>query len=125
MTATELAARRCVPCQGGVAPLRGAALQAFAEQLGRDWLVIEEHHIEKTYRFKNFREALVFTNAAGEIAEAQGHHPEIVLNWGRVTVRVWTHKINGLTESDFVLAAKIEQMSLAGQGTESVPGRAA
>lgn len=69
---------------------------------------MDEHHLEKQYKFKNFREALDFTNAAGAVAEAEQHHPEITLAWGQATVKVWTHKINGLTESDFILAAKIE-----------------
>lgn len=122
MTAADLATRRCVPCQGGVPPLKGDALGALVRQLDGDWQVINDHHIEKTYRFRNFREALAFTNAAGEIAEEQGHHPEITLTWGRVTVRVWTHKIDGLTESDFVLAAKVEQAFAKGQARETEPG---
>jgi len=104
----QLADRTCVPCQGGTAPLKGNELQRLLGELGGGWAVIAEHHLEKQYRFKNFRDALDFTNAVGEIAEEQGHHPELTLTWGKVTLRVWTHKIEGLTESDFILAAKAD-----------------
>jgi 4a-hydroxytetrahydrobiopterin dehydratase len=73
--------------------------------------VIEGHHLEKEYRFHDFREALGFTNRVGELAEEQGHHPDIELAWGRVKLTVWTHKIDGLTESDFIWAAKADQLS--------------
>ena len=106
---TPLADKTCLPCRGGVPPLQGAELQRLLSELGNGWTVIREHHLEKTYAFTDFRQALNFTNAVGEIAEQQGHHPEITLTWGKVTVRVWTHKIDGLTESDFVLAAKADR----------------
>jgi len=109
MTTCELADKRCIPCRGGVPPLKGDALETFTRQLGGEWTVIDEHHLEKVYRFKDFREALDFTNAVGEIAEQEGHHPELNLTWGEVTVRIWTHKIDGLTESDFILAAKADR----------------
>jgi 4a-hydroxytetrahydrobiopterin dehydratase len=79
------------------------------EQLGNDWKVIDEHHLEKEYRFKNFREALDFTNRVGELAESVGHHPDIFLAWGKVRLTVWTHKIGGLSESDFIFAAKADR----------------
>lgn len=110
MTSCLLQDRACVPCRGGVPSLHGAALQELSEQLGTDWDVVDDHHLTKTIRFKNFRQALHFTNAVGELAEAEGHHPEITLAWGRVTLRVWTHSANGLTESDFILAAKIDHI---------------
>lgn len=105
---SDLVLRRCVPCRGGVPPLKGAELQSLAEKLGGDWRVVNEHHLEKTYRFKNFKEALAFTNAVGQLAEREGHHPDIYLAWGKVSLTIWTHKIDGLTESDFVLAAKAD-----------------
>ena len=108
---SELAAKSCVPCRGGVPPLKGAQLQALAKQLGGGWRVVNEHHLEKDYTFKNFKEALAFTNAVGEIAEREGHHPDIHLAWGKVGLTIWTHKIDGLTESDFVLAAKADEAS--------------
>lgn len=88
--------------------MRGKELARLAGELGGGWQVVAEHQLEKEYQFKDFREALDFTNKVGELAEAQGHHPDIYLAWGKVKLTVWTHKINGLTESDFVLAAKVD-----------------
>lgn len=104
-----LAGKDCIPCRGGVPPLEGAALTACHEQLGHEWQLVGEHHLEKTYKFPDFKSALAFTNAVGDIAETQGHHPDIQLAWGRVKVEIWTHKIDGLTESDFFFAAKVEK----------------
>jgi 4a-hydroxytetrahydrobiopterin dehydratase len=109
MNTSELAEKKCIPCRGGVPPLKGEALSRLANQLGNDWQVFHEHHLEKEYRFANFRDALAFTNRVGELAEREQHHPDIYLAWGKVRLRVWTHKIDGLTESDFILAAKVEQ----------------
>jgi len=106
---SELAALSCIPCRGGVPPLKGAELEALSQKLGGGWRVVQEHHLEKAYAFKDFKEALAFTNAVGEIAEREGHHPDIYLAWGKVGLSIWTHKIDGLTESDFVLAAKADQ----------------
>ena len=108
---SDLAAKNCVPCRGGVPPLKGREIAALLAQLGGGWHVVEEHHLEKEYGFKDFAEALAFTNRVGAIAEEQGHHPDIYLAWGKAGVKIWTHKIDGLTESDFVLAAKVEEMS--------------
>jgi len=105
---TDLAVKQCVPCRGGVSPLKGTELAALQNELGGDWQVIDEHHLEKTFRFADFRLALDFTVRVGEMAEEQDHHPDIVLTWGKVKVTIWTHKINGLTESDFVFAAKAD-----------------
>ncbi len=101
---------QCVPCRGGVPPLVGKALDLLQAELGGGWRVVNEHHLEKEYRFTNFREALAFTNRVGEVAEEQGHHPDIHLAWGKVRLTVWTHKIDGLTESDFVFAAKADRV---------------
>ena len=109
-TASTLAGEKCVPCRGGVPPLRGEELRNVAAELGSGWRIIEEHHLEKEFRFPDFAEALSFTNAIGAIAEREGHHPDIHLAWGKVRVTIWTHKIDGLTRSDFVLAAKIDQI---------------
>ena len=102
----ELASKECVPCKGGIPPLKGDDLNSLRNQLGGEWEVVDSHHLEKEYRFPDFRAALDFTNRVGELAEAQGHHPDIYLAWGKVRVTIWTHKIDGLTESDFVFAAK-------------------
>jgi 4a-hydroxytetrahydrobiopterin dehydratase len=106
---STLAKKECDPCKGGVPPLKGEDLSRLSAQLGHDWKVVEEHHLEKTFAFPDFKTALDFTVKIGAIAEQEGHHPDISLAWGKVGVTIWTHKINGLTESDFVLAAKVEE----------------
>ena len=107
---TTLADKTCVPCRGGVPPLTAEQIAPLRAEVA-DWEVVENHHLRRTFRFKDFREALDFTSAVGELAEAQGHHPDIHLAWGKVGVEIWTHKIDGLTESDFVLAAKIDRVA--------------
>ncbi len=106
---SNLAQKTCIPCKGGVPPLKGKELDDLLEQLSNEWQVIEEHHLEKEYSFRNFRHALDFTIKVGEMAEDQGHHPDIFLAWGKVKLTIWTHKIDGLTESDFIFAAKADQ----------------
>lgn len=106
---TELAERQCIPCRGGVPPLTAQEIEPLIAEL-RDWQVINGHHLQKAYRFKNFRETLDFVNRIGQLAEEQGHHPDICFGWGKADVTIWTHKIDGLTESDFVLAAKIDRL---------------
>jgi 4a-hydroxytetrahydrobiopterin dehydratase len=106
----SLADKTCVPCRGGVPPLKGDALNALNKELP-DWEVVGEHHLHKVFRFPDFQKALDFVNRAGAIAEEQGHHPDILLTWGKAEVTIFTHKIDGLTESDFVLAAKINRIS--------------
>ncbi len=107
---SDLASKSCVPCRGGVPPLKGAELEALHRQLP-GWNVVHEHHLEKSFHFPDFVQALAFTNRVGELAEEQGHHPDIYLTWGRVDIKIWTHKIDGLTESDFILAAKIDALA--------------
>ena len=105
----SLADKHCVPCRGGVPPLRGAELENLKAQVP-GWQVVNEHHLSKMYTFPDFQKALDFVNRVGAIAEEEGHHPDLYLSWGKVEVHTWTHKIDGLTESDFILAAKIEQI---------------
>lgn len=107
---SELAEKKCVPCQGGVPPLRGEKLLGMQKELGGNWKVIDNHHLEKEFSFKNFREALAFTNKVGELAEKENHHPDIYLAWGKVRITLWTHKIDGLSESDFIFAAKTDPL---------------
>lgn len=107
---SDLAQKSCVPCQGGVPPLKGKELQLIYKQLAEGWKLVGEHHLEREFTFENFRDALAFTNRVGEMAEEQGHHPDIYLAWGKVKITVWTHKIDGLAESDFVFAAKSESL---------------
>jgi len=105
-----LAEKECVPCKGGVEPLKGNDLRTLGAELNQGWQIVRGHHLEREFKFKDFREALNFTDKVGELAEEQGHHPDIYLSWGKVKVTIWTHKIDGLTESDFVLAAKIDRL---------------
>jgi 4a-hydroxytetrahydrobiopterin dehydratase len=105
----KLAQRDCVPCRGGVPPLRGDEIELLAAQL-KDWEVVSEHHLKKTFAYKNFRDALEWINRIGVLAEEQGHHPDICFGWGYAEIKIWTHKIDGLTESDFILAAKIDAL---------------
>ena len=105
---SELANKECVPCKGGVPALAEAEVQSLLGQVEEGWSVVEGHHLEKLYSFPNFQLALDFTNRVGALAEDQGHHPDIYLAWGKVRITIWTHKIDGLTESDFVFAAKAD-----------------
>ncbi len=107
---SELSAQTCEPCRGGMPPLGSAAIAELLAQLENNWQVIAEHHLRKEFAFPNFRSALTFTNLVGELAEEQGHHPDIHLAWGKVEITIWTHKIDGLHQSDFILAAKIDKL---------------
>ena len=109
---SELASKKCVPCKGGVPPLKGEALQTLQRQV-EGWNVVEEHHLFKSFKFPDFSKALDFVNKVGAIAEEQGHHPVITLAWGKAEITIYTHKINGLTESDFILAAKIDTIKMS------------
>ncbi len=104
-----LSAKTCVPCQGGVPPLRREQYDPLLKQL-RGWEVRDDHHLAKRYDFPDFATALAFVNRIGAVAEHEGHHPDLTLSWGTVGVQIWTHKANGLTESDFILAAKIDEL---------------
>lgn len=106
---SELANKECIPCKGNVPALKGGDLTLLLGKLEGGWRCVDEHHLEKEYAFPNFRQALDFTNKVGELAERQGHHPDIYLAWGKVVLTIWTHKIDGLTESDFIFAAKADQ----------------
>ena len=106
----ELARRECVPCRSAQAPLGSAELEPLHSLLDPDWQVVDEHHLSRTYRFKNFADALAFTNQVGALAEQVFHHPDIALSWGKVGIVIWTHKIKGLHEADFVFAAKCDQL---------------
>ena len=103
---SNLAQKECVACKPGTPPLKGEALASLARQLAAGWQVVEEHHLEREYKFANFRDALAFTNKVGELAESQNHHPDIYLAWGKVKLTLWTHSIGGLSESDFIFCRK-------------------
>lgn len=106
---SELASKTCVPCKGGTPPLVGKELGELTKQVPA-WKVVDGHHITRSFSFPDFTQALAFVNKVGAVAEEQGHHPDIFLAWGKADVTTWTHKINGLTESDFILAAKIDKL---------------
>lgn len=109
-TIEDLTKRGCKPCEGDVALLPAAEINRLRERLGHGWEVINQHHLEKEFKFENFRKALDFVIKVGELAETQSHHPDIYLAWGKAKITIWTHKIDGLTESDFALAALVEQL---------------
>jgi 4a-hydroxytetrahydrobiopterin dehydratase len=125
---SELAARDCVPCKGGVPPLSEEQIAPLLAQLGAGWHVVERSDAKRgavkiltaTYKFANFAEAMHAAQRIGAMAEEQQHHPDLHLAWGRLTVEIWTHKIGGLTESDFIFAAKCDALV---EGTQ--PGRIA
>ena len=110
---SSLADKTCVPCRGGVPPLKGAALAKLRSELP-GWQVVDEHHLSRSFKFPDFKSALEFVNRVGAIAEEQGHHPDILLSWGKAEITLWTHAVDGLTESDFIVAAKIDRLT----GTE-------
>ena len=105
----SLAEKSCVPCKGGTPPLKGKALADLHREIP-EWEVVNEHHIKRTFKFPDFVKALAFVNKVGEIAEKEGHHPDILLGWGKAEVTTWTHSVDGLTESDFILAAKVDRI---------------
>ncbi len=105
----NLSDKTCIPCRGGVPPLTEEEQVPLLAQL-KGWSVEDGHHLVRDYKFDNFVKALEWVNKAGQVAEEQGHHPEIQLGWGHAKVMIWTHKIDGLTESDFILAAKYDAL---------------
>ena len=104
-----LADNKCVPCRGGVPPLPNDRIQALLYEVGRGWALNPQGHLERLYTFKDFAQALGFFNHVGAVAEADGHLPDLHLSWVKCKVEIWTHKISGLTESDFYLAAKADR----------------
>jgi 4a-hydroxytetrahydrobiopterin dehydratase len=107
---SDLAKKECKPCDGGTPPLKGDALKQIQNRLDGGWKVVDEQRLEKEFKFPDFRHALEFVNRVGDVAEEQNHHPDIYFTYGQAKIQIWTHKINGLTESDFVLAAKIDHL---------------
>ena len=107
---SELAKKKCIPCKGDVPALNGHDVTLLLDKLGNGWSSINEHHLEKKYDFPNFRQALDFTSRVGELADQQGHHPDIYIFYNKVTIELWTHAIKGLFSNDFIMAAKIERI---------------
>lgn len=106
----QLAEKKCVPCSGGVPPLEDEVQDRLLRELDGDWRIVDRHHLERRFEFSDFVGPLELTGEIGRLAEEEGHHPELMLGWGHLDVQIWTHKIDGLTESDFVLAAKIDRL---------------
>lgn len=110
--ATDLAQKKCIPCEGGVDPISVEQAQEYLRQLDPGWEIVSQGRmIERDFRFKDFLEALKFANAIGAVAKQEGHHPDLELGWGYVRVKLWTHSIGGLFDNDFILAAKIDELS--------------
>ena len=105
----KLADEKCIPCLGGTPPMQRHRAEVLLQELQDGWQLNEHGHLERTYMFKNFRQAMAFANKVAERAEVEGHHPDLYIAWGRCRVEVWTHKIRGLTESDFYFAAKADR----------------
>jgi 4a-hydroxytetrahydrobiopterin dehydratase len=107
---SDLASQKCKACQGGVEPYTGEKLEEYRSRISDEWDVVDEHHLIREFGFEDFQEALDFVNDIGEIAEEQGHHPNINFTWGRAEIKLYTHKIDGLFQADFVMAAKIDKL---------------
>ncbi len=107
----DLADRECLPCRGGVPPLPSADIERLRADLDPAWQVIRDHHLEREYRFPDWKSAFAFVARVSELAESVGHHPDVTLAWGRVGIQLWTHAIDGLSESDFVFAAKVDRLT--------------
>ncbi len=106
----ELSKKKCVPCEGGVPPLNPQQIEVLRQHISPEWKVVDNHHLERTFQFRNFKEAMGFVNMMAAIAEAEGHHPDFCVHYSRVDVQIWTHAIDGLSENDFILAAKIDEL---------------
>jgi 4a-hydroxytetrahydrobiopterin dehydratase len=107
----DLLSRHCRPLPKGSPPLSGKAIEPYLAAIAKRWRVIDDHHIEGEFAFDDFMGALAFANRAGGAAEAEGHHPDITVSWGKATVTIWTHSIGGLSENDFILAARLDTLA--------------
>ncbi len=105
-----LAQKACAACKGGIPPFTSKEILEYLEQIEEGWQVMQDHHLQREFQFPDFKTALAFTNKVGEVAEREGHHPDIYLSWGKVKITLWTHKIDGLSESDFIIASKIDEL---------------
>jgi 4a-hydroxytetrahydrobiopterin dehydratase len=104
----DLQTKKCVPCEGGTPPLTPEEIQNYHNQIDAAWHVVEDKKIQREYTFKDFKEAMKFVNAVAEIAESEGHHPDIHISYNHVRIVLWTHAVGGLTENDFILASKVD-----------------
>jgi 4a-hydroxytetrahydrobiopterin dehydratase len=106
----DFAAKHCVPCEGGVPAIKGERLKKYLKHIPSSWQVISEKKLKKTFEFKDFQEAMAFVNKVADLANKENHHPDFHVHWNKVTLEIWTHAIGGLSENDFILAAKIEKL---------------
>ncbi|HSR47764.1 MAG TPA: 4a-hydroxytetrahydrobiopterin dehydratase [Anaerolineales bacterium] len=118
---SELALMECIPCKGGIPPMTPDQIAPWLERLGGKWEVLENRHLHKEFLFRDFRDALAFTNRIAELAERVFHHPELLLAWGKVEVTLWTYKIGGLSETDFIFAAKVDAISAEATASHPSP----
>lgn len=107
----DLKDKTCVPCTGGVPPLSSEEIKKFFKEIGPTWKLNSAGHLLGEFTFKDFMGPMNLANKIAAVAEHEGHHPDLTIAWGKCTIEIWTHKINGLTESDFILAAKIDQLN--------------
>lgn len=106
----ELSKKKCIPCEGGTSPLKAEKIADYISELHDKWEVVDNKKIKKEFKFKNFLEAIEFLNKIAKIAEQENHHPDIHIYYNRVLIELWTHEIGGLSENDFILAAKIDEL---------------
>lgn len=102
--------KKCIPCQGGIPPLTEEEIKPYLSQIKEDWQVLNAMKLHKEFKFDTFKQAIDFTNKVAEIAESENHHPNILINYNKVEIDIWTHKIDGLHENDFILASKIDTL---------------
>jgi 4a-hydroxytetrahydrobiopterin dehydratase len=107
---SDLSKKECKQCDGGTPPLKGDALKQMQNRLNGGWKILDEQRLEKEFKFPDFSHALKFVNRVGDLAEKQNHHPDIYFTWGKARIQIWTHSAKGLTETDFILAAKIDEL---------------
>lgn len=107
---TELAKKKCVPCEGGVPPLTPEQVKEYQKQVHADWTVTDNKKMKRDFSFVNFKQTMDVANKIADLAEAEGHHPDLYISYGKLGVELWTHAINGLSENDFILAAKIDKL---------------
>ena len=106
----DLASKKCIPCEVGTPPLAADKAQEYVAHLALGWEVVESKRIKKEFKFKGFMDAMAFVNKVAAIAEEEGHHPDIYIFYNLVRIELWTHAVNGLSENDFIIAAKIDQL---------------
>ncbi len=104
----ELNEKKCVPCEGGIPKLTREQVDTYYKELNKDWEIIRDSKIKRIFHFVNFVQTMDFVNRLAEIAEEEGHHPDLHISYGKCVVELWTHAINGLSENDFIVAAKID-----------------